>query len=219
MFFESPEQIEDLAARTGFAIFVGGNIGARFNAYISVKPNENGKIDVEQVREITSLMQAKQACERYIYVEHAETMNEAAQNAFLKTLEEPHEGYHLVLLAETTAGILPTVLSRAQVFFLRPEARLDAPVAADEKVKDLARALIRARAADLPDLATKMAAKKDDARGFALRVVATAIEILEKSYFATSDAKFLVKMPKFLRLYENLAQNGHIKLHIVADLI
>ena len=38
------------------------------------------------------------------------------------------------------------------------------------------------------------------------------------SYFATKNPAFLKKLPKLLTLHDNLKQNGHIKLHLIADL-
>ena len=34
----------------------------------------------------------------------------------------------------------------------------------------------------------------------------------------TNNPQFLKKLPKFIDLHDNLSKNGHIKLHIVADL-
>lgn len=53
-------------------------------------------------------------------VDEAEKMNEAAQNALLKTLEEPPE-YAVILLLTTNAGaFLQTILSRCVTLELRP---------------------------------------------------------------------------------------------------
>ena len=55
-------------------------------------------------------------------------------------------------------------------------------------------------------------------RAYALLVLATAIEMLYKSYFITGKDVFVKKLPQFLTAYENIDKNGHIKLHLVADL-
>ncbi|MEA4896670.1 MAG: DNA polymerase III subunit delta' [Eubacteriales bacterium] len=52
---------------------------------------------------------------RTVIVEHADRMTAQAQNALLKTLEEPPEGAVFFLLAERTAGLLPTVKSRVRL--------------------------------------------------------------------------------------------------------
>ncbi|MFI5225065.1 MAG: hypothetical protein ACHQ3P_00145 [Candidatus Limnocylindrales bacterium] len=49
---------------------------------------------------------------RVALVERAQRMNEDAQNALLKTLEEPAAGVHLILCADDEDRLLPTIRSR-----------------------------------------------------------------------------------------------------------
>ncbi len=49
---------------------------------------------------------------RVAFVERAHRMNEDAQNALLKTLEEPAPGVHLILCADDEDRLLPTIRSR-----------------------------------------------------------------------------------------------------------
>jgi DNA polymerase-3 subunit delta' len=51
-----------------------------------------------------------------------EEANEEAANAFLKTLEEPPRRTRLILTARDASLLLPTIVSRCQVFALRPLA-------------------------------------------------------------------------------------------------
>ena len=51
---------------------------------------------------------------RVVRIWQAEKMNPAAQNALLKTLEEPPEGTYFLLTAESTRLLLPTVVSRCR---------------------------------------------------------------------------------------------------------
>jgi len=48
-------------------------------------------------------------------------MNSNAANAFLKTLEEPNEKTHLILVTNQPAKLLPTIRSRCQVIQFAPE--------------------------------------------------------------------------------------------------
>ena len=59
-------------------------------------------------------------------IEEAELMNPQAQNALLKTLEEPYGRTLIVLLTDQPGALLPTVLSRCQVvrFAALPEDRV-----------------------------------------------------------------------------------------------
>lgn len=49
---------------------------------------------------------------RVLFFSHAEKLREDAQNALLKTLEEPPEGAYILFLAPDRHAFLPTVLSR-----------------------------------------------------------------------------------------------------------
>jgi DNA polymerase III subunit delta' len=51
---------------------------------------------------------------RVFVIEAAEAMRDESQNALLKTLEEPPEFVHLILLSSEPAGLLETIVSRCQ---------------------------------------------------------------------------------------------------------
>lgn len=53
---------------------------------------------------------------RVVIVDEAHLMNIAAQNAFLKTMEEPPPHTLLMLIAHQPARLLPTIRSRGQIF-------------------------------------------------------------------------------------------------------
>ena len=52
---------------------------------------------------------------RVFVIQEAETLNDAAQNALLKTLEEPPRGTYLILVTRSLDSLLPTTRSRCQV--------------------------------------------------------------------------------------------------------
>lgn len=227
MFFDSLDDFPRLARNTNFSIFAVDPKQAKpllektfKSSVLFLEPDEkSGKISVEAVREFTALSETRETHDRFFAVLSAETLTPAAQNAFLKNLEEPKPLHHFLLLTQSPSALLPTVLSRAQVFYLKLEDPLSAPVAADEKVRALAKQLIVADTKTLLTLSADIAKKKDNARAYALAVTGTAIELLYKSYFATSSKKLLSRLPAFLKLYEALEKNGHIRLQIVANLL
>jgi DNA polymerase-3 subunit delta' len=72
---------------------------------------------VEDVRERVIRAAAYRPYEggkRVFVVEAAEAMRDESQNALLKTLEEPPEFVHLILLSSEPAGLLETIASRCQ---------------------------------------------------------------------------------------------------------
>lgn len=94
----------------------------------------------------------------------------------------------------------------------------DGVIHVDDKTKEVAKQLLVAKGVDLVNLAEKISKKKEAPRAYALSVVGAAVEMLYKSYYLTGKEIFLKRLPRFLELYDNLSRNGHIKLHIVAEL-
>lgn len=88
-----------------------------------VYPAKTKSVSVDDVREqISADVKIKPYSGKYkIYIiPKADMLTEQAQNALLKTLEEPPEYAVFMLLAENTEMFLPTVLSRCVVFGIKP---------------------------------------------------------------------------------------------------
>ena len=85
---------------------------------------EDGKknITVAQIRALRSDAYVKphMSVRSVFIIDSADTMNEQAQNALLKVLEEPPGSVLFVLIAENKAALLDTVISRCTVFSLSP---------------------------------------------------------------------------------------------------
>ena len=86
-------------------------------AHVRVHPEEGSRvIKIQQIRELSRAMHLAAPGDRgrLVVIEGAERMGPEAQDALLKTLEEPPPGNLLLLLAERPDAILPTVRSRCQ---------------------------------------------------------------------------------------------------------
>ena len=155
---------------------------------------------------------------KFIIIRPADKLGEEAENAILKNLEEPKENVHFVLVTECLSKLLPTIRSRAAVYFWRKSRGVITEIVADEKTKIMAKKILTANSRDLVGLAEELTAKKEGVREYVLTILSTAIEMAYKSYLLTGKAGFLAKIPKLLNAYDNIFRNGHIKLHLVADL-
>lgn len=218
MYFNSVDEVRDIAKKTGCAVFVmPDSFGVEIKNAIAVSPDEKTVITVEQIREVAGLVMARQTSDRYIIIRPAEKLSDVAANAFLKNLEEPNDKVHYILITNHLSKVLPTILSRAEIYLLKEKWNYK-EIEGGEKEKMLAKKLIAAKSSDLVSVAEEIASKKNGVREYALEVVRIAIEMLYKTYFMTEKEAFIKKLPKFLDLYDNLEHNGHIKLHIVADL-
>lgn len=220
MFFDSVDEIAKIAGKVGTSVFVmpASTPVEIKNAFI-LEPVEKSVITIEQVRDVLGRLNVKQTGEVFVVIRPAETLGLEAANAMLKNLEEPGDKVHFVLITDKPSLLLPTILSRSAVYFLREKVDFDSPIDADAKVLDEARRLVVAKPSDLPALADEITKKKDGVRAHALTVLSVAVEILYKSYLKTGKDVFVRKLPKFLTAYESIFLNGHIKLHLVADLI
>jgi DNA polymerase-3 subunit delta' len=88
---------------------------------VRLKPG-NSEIKIDQVRELQRqlALTPRQAVRRVALLVDFDAANEPAQNALLKTLEEPAEKVVLLLTVRSATGLLPTLASRCEVLNLRP---------------------------------------------------------------------------------------------------
>ena len=80
------------------------------------------EITVNEIREATQFMALKsdKGGWRLVVISLADEMNEFAQNALLKALEEPNEKMVVLLLCQNPGTLLPTILSRCRQMILKP---------------------------------------------------------------------------------------------------
>jgi DNA polymerase III delta prime subunit len=218
MFFQNSSQISEIAKKSGFSIFCfpkNYDLGSlELKSSFTVRPDEKGTITVEAVRDLTNLTKSKQPTDAAFVFYGAEALTESAENALLKLLEQPSDNTHFIFLTKSLTSLLPTIKSRANLYFYKQIDDL-ANLSSQVDLVPLAKALISASKSDLLSLAEQLAKNREKA----LSVTESAIEIARKSYFKTKSPALLKKLEKLLNLYDNLSKNGHVKLHIVADMV
>jgi DNA polymerase-3 subunit delta' len=81
-----------------------------------VEPGDSGTIKLDQVREAIDRTAYRpfEGRRRLVMIDHADALNVEAQNALLKTLEEPPPASVFVLITDRPDMLLPTVRSRCQ---------------------------------------------------------------------------------------------------------
>ncbi len=90
---------------------------------IRVTHEKPGSIGVDDIRsQVTSDIQIKPySSKRKVYIiSEGEKMTQQAQNALLKTLEEPPEYAVILILTTNVNALLPTIISRAVVLNMKP---------------------------------------------------------------------------------------------------
>ena len=220
MFFENLSEISEIAGKVGCAIFVvPKDTEVKIRNAVFLSPTTKTTITIDQVREVLGQFATKLLTPQFVLINPADKLGEEAENAILKNLEEPKENLHFVLITEQPSRLLPTILSRAVLYIWRENRSKINEIKADEKTKTLAKKLLVAKDRELVSLAEELTKKKDGVREYVLDILSVTIEMAYKSYFLTNKPAFLNKIPKLLTCYENISRNGHIKLHLVADLM
>ncbi len=88
-------------------------------------------LGIESVRELEHFLSLKvprdQTNNRVVIIEGAQSLSLEAQNALLKTLEEPPDGTLIMLTVDSEQSLLPTIRSRAQIISVKkpPKQLLD----------------------------------------------------------------------------------------------
>lgn len=91
---------------------------------VRLEQPERGAVRIAQVREVQAYLRfaAAEAKYRTAILDDAHLMNREAQNALLKTLEEPPPGRMLILITAKPSMLLPTVRSRCRTIKFAPLA-------------------------------------------------------------------------------------------------
>ena len=131
-----------------------------------VEPEDNGNIKIDAVRQAADelYMRPRLAQRKVLIIDGADGMNDAAQNALLKTFEEPPAYGTVVLLSENMQNLLPTIRSRGVKLLMEPFAA--------EKIQ----AFVKSRYPDMQD-------KSGFVAGYSGGIVGRAIEICEDEEF------------------------------------
>jgi DNA polymerase-3 subunit delta' len=104
-----------------------------FSSYpysLIMEPTEDSRsISIDQIRKLEHFLSLKVASSkpinRAVLIEKAGLLTIEAQNALLKTLEEPPEGTVIIMLVDYEQSLLPTIRSRAQTVRVNKPSRID----------------------------------------------------------------------------------------------
>lgn len=90
--------------------------------YTRVRLPNASMIRIGQIREVKRMLSLSAAQEgrRVVIIVNAEEMNVEASNAFLKTLEEPHDDVTIILTTSRPERLLQTIVSRCQELIVPP---------------------------------------------------------------------------------------------------
>ena len=94
---------------------------------IFIVKKEKSSIGIDSIRSIFQFIRMRPVENRFrfVIIQHCDSLTTEAQNALLKTLEEPNPSIVVILLAQTTDTLLQTVLSRVQTIRLTLPSHID----------------------------------------------------------------------------------------------
>lgn len=105
---------------------------------IKYKPKK-ASFGVDDVRELIEEVNKKpyESDKKVIIIYEGNKLTIQAQNALLKTIEEPPAGVYIILLCETIETILETIKSRCQIYKLTPLSQIEVRKYLLYKFKDM----------------------------------------------------------------------------------
>lgn len=145
--FSGPEHLGKFTVALDFAQRLSGSSLEINPDLIVIRPEIEEKkgivrkldIKVEKVRDLEHQLGLTATGGKYkvAVIDDADRLNITAQNALLKTLEEPNEKVILILVAKDERKLLPTILSRCQKIKFGPvsQAELEKRIEEGEKEK------------------------------------------------------------------------------------
>ena len=131
-----------------------------------LEPGDNGSIKIEQVRDVVDRAAYRpfEGKRRVVIIDGADALVSAAQNALLKTLEEPPSLSAFILVTARPDVLLPTVLSRCPRLNFRAllpnEIATAAPAEDVVQARDVAQQVLT-YAASTPDPRRRIEGAKD----------------------------------------------------------
>ncbi|AWB65972.1 DNA polymerase III subunit delta' [Saccharobesus litoralis] len=86
--------------------------------YLLISDREANSVGVDAIRELVAKSQHKSQLggNQVFVIDQSHKMTESAANALLKTLEEPNSQTYLLLTTTSVSHLLPTILSRCQIY-------------------------------------------------------------------------------------------------------
>ena len=161
------------------------------NPDVSIITAEDGKknISIAQIRTMRSeaFIKPHSAMRRVFIIKQAELMNDSAQNALLKVLEEPPKNVVFILVVSSRTLLLSTVISRCT---LLSEKKVEAG-SADETAQEFLNLALKGKEYEILSLLQPLEKDRRATENFFLNLKVAIKDELKASYNLKSKAKIL----------------------------
>ena len=176
---------------------------------LMVSPNENGNIKIEPIRDAIDRAQYRpfEGRRRVVIVDDADALVTQAQNALLKTLEEPTPSSVFILVTARPDMLLPTVLSRCPQLRFRPLSAADIATAliARGRTETEARAVAATADGSLGQALQASAGELVESRDLAQRVLEKAAAQHDPARRIETAQQLITKPPSGVSERDQLA--------------
>jgi DNA polymerase III delta prime subunit len=175
--------------------------------------NPAPSIGIKQIRSLQTFLSRKpyQAKIKIGLILRAENLTLPAQNAFLKTLEEPPENSLIILAATQKDNLLQTILSRCQI--IRADQQNQSLKNKDFKnFKILLNNLLKSRAGERLKLIEPYIKNKEQALEFCYKIMLANQKLLHKEKDHNLRKKLLKSLKQWQEAEKLLQQNVNPKL-------
>lgn len=178
------------------------------NPDISLICAEDGKknISIAQIRNMRSeaFIKPHAALRRVFIIKEAQLMNEAAQNALLKVLEEPPKSVVFILVASSRTLLLQTVISRCTLLSTeKSDAECD-----DQRVLKFLELALKGNEYELLELLHPLEKDRRATENFFLNLKVAIKEELKTSYTLKTKAKILTGIYDRCEFYLDLLRTN-----------
>ena len=174
-----------------------------------VSPGDSGAIKIDQVRDVIDRAQYRpfEGRRRVVVIDEADALVQPAQNALLKTLEEPTPSSVFILVTAHPDMLLPTVLSRCPQLRFRPLSAADIATALMARGRSEAEARAVAATADgsLGQALQASAGELVESRELAQRVLEKAAAQHDPARRVESAQQLITKPPSGVTERDQLA--------------
>lgn len=113
----------ELVSKTLKKIVAWGDLYKNPDIKVLDIPEDKKSIGIGEIREVIKYLAVKpfSGKSKFVVINDANTLTREAQNAMLKTLEEPSSSANLILLTKTLNDLLGTVVSRCKMLEVKRE--------------------------------------------------------------------------------------------------
>lgn len=160
---------------------------------------------IEDTRYLNTLLKHSVVMPQAVVIKNIDDATHQAGNAFLKKLEEPHKNIHFILTSKSVFRVLPTIVSRCQIIYIKRK------VVQSKSERKMVKSFLN------KNLSEKLYSiysirKRDEARQFLRVFILGAHQMLIKSknnYIEISSA-----INNAQKTLENLRANGNVALQL-----